>query len=252
MTTALTPDVAVRRSGSRTYERLDWFESWHSFTGPQYRRGTDSHFGVLVNLDHGIIGAGSGFDTHYHRNMEIVTWVLSGTLVHQDTRGHSGLIHPGLAQRMTAGSGILHSERNDSWVLTGDRHDRDVELVQMWVVPDAAGVTPSYEQLDISDAQDGGGMVLVASGRPSSQDAAAIRIRNRFAALHAARLAPGQSVGLPEAPYVHVYVPRGCVDLEGVGVLDAGDAARLTAESGRRVTAVTASEILVWDMHTSL
>lgn len=205
-----------------------------------------------MNHDHGIVEAGTGFGTHYHRNMEIITWVLDGSLVHQDTRGHSGLIHPGLAQRMTAGSGILHSERNDAWVLGGERHDRDVELVQTWVLPDAAGVTPSYEQLDISAELDAGGLVLVASGLPASRDEAAIRIRNRFAALHAARLEPGEGVQLPAAPWVHLYVPRGSVDVEGIGALDAGDAARITVEAGRRVVAHTASEVLVWEMHTTV
>lgn len=200
--------VEVKRARSRVYERLDWLHAWHCLTGPAYVRGTDSHFGVLVNHDHGIVSAGTGFDTHYHRNMKIVTWVLDGSLVHQDTRGHSGLIHPGLAQRMTAGAGILHSERNDSWVLDGPRHERDVEMVQMWVVPDAAGVTPSYEQLDISAELDAGGLVLVASGVPGHEDDAAIRIRNRYATLWAARLQPGASVHLPAAPWVHLYVPR--------------------------------------------
>lgn len=244
--------VEVKRAGSRRYERLDWLHAWHSLTGPAYRRGTDSHFGVLVNHDHGIVSAGTGFDTHYHRNMEIVTWVLGGSLVHQDTRGHSGIIYPGLAQRMTAGTGILHSERNDSWVLDGPRHEQDVELVQMWVVPDTAGVAPSYEQFDISGELDGGGLVLVATGIPELADDAAIRIRNRFASLYAARLEPGASVTLPSAPWVHVYVPRGEVDLEGVGTLHAGDAARSTDEPGRRVTAREASEVLVWEMLTSL
>lgn len=244
--------MEIKRSGSRTYERLDWLEAWHSLTGPEYRAGTDSHFGVLVNHDHAIVEAATGFDTHYHRNMEIVTWVLDGSLVHADTRGHSGLIHPGLAQRMTAGSGILHSERNDSWVLEGPRHDRDVEMVQMWVLPDTANVTPSYEQLDISAELDAGTFVLVASGVDRHGDSAAIRIRNRFAALWAARLAPGASVTLPTAPWVHLYVPRGSVDLEGAGVLEPGDAARLTGDTGRRVTARSASEILVWEMHTTV
>ena len=215
--------VEVKRAGSRVDERLDWLHAWHCLTGPAYVRGTDSHFGVLVNHDHGIVSAGTGFDTHYHRNMEIVTWVLDGSLVHQDTRGHSGLIHPGLAQRMTAGAGILHSERNDSWVLDGPRHERDVEMVQMWVVPDAAGVTPSYEQLDISTELDAGSLVLVASGVPGHEDDAAIRIRNRYATLWAARLQPGASVHLPAAPWVHLYVPRGSVDVEGVGLLSTGD-----------------------------
>ena len=182
--------------------------------------------------------------------MEIVTWVLDGSLVHQDTRGNSGIIHPGLAQRMTAGTGIMHSERNDSWALDGARHDRDVELVQMWVVPDAAGVTPSYGQFDLSTELEAGGLVPVASGVPG-QDAA-VRIRNRCASLWVARLAPGASVALPAAPWVHVYVPRGSVDLEGVGELRAGDAARSTDETGRRLTAGEASEVLVWEMLTSL
>ena len=181
-----------------------------------------------------------------------VTWVLQGSLVHRDTRGHSGLIHPGLAQRMTAGTGILHSERNDSWVLDGPRHDRDVELVQMWVVPDAANVAPSYEQLDISAELDAGALVLVASGLDRHSDDAAIRLRNRFAAMHAARLAPGGRAVLPAARWVHVYVPRGSVEVEGLGVLDAGDAARFTAETGRRLTARAAAEVLVWEMHTTL
>ena len=94
--------------------------------------------------------------------------------------------------------------------------------------------------------------MLVASGLGRHADDSAIRIRNRFAAMHAARLAPGASVGLPAAPFVHLYVPRGSVEVEGVGVLDAGDAARLSDEAGRRVTARTASEVLVWEMHTTL
>ncbi len=87
--------------------------------------------------------------------MEIVTWVLQGSLVHQDSTGHSGVIYPGLAQRMTAGSGILHSEKNDSWRFDGatglhsEQHDTPVHFVQMWVLPDESGVTPGYEQLEI-------------------------------------------------------------------------------------------------------
>ena len=128
----------------------------------------------------------------------------------------------------------------------------DVEMVQMWVVPDAAGVTPSYEQLDISTELDAGGLVLVASGVPGHEDDAAIRIRNRYATLWTARLQPGASVHLPAAPWVHLYVPRGSVDVEGVGLLSTGDAARCTDEPGRRVTAREASEVLVWEMLTSL
>ena len=139
-----------------------------------------------------------GFDTHPHRDMEIVTWVLQGSLVHQDSMGHSGVIYPGLAQRMSAGTGILHSEKNDSWRL-GDtagsysgKHGDPVRFVQMWVVPDEQGITPGYEQLEIDGELLSGGLVPVASGMAHHADHAAIRIKNKYAAMHVARLQPGQ------------------------------------------------------------
>jgi redox-sensitive bicupin YhaK (pirin superfamily) len=182
--------------------------------------------------------------------MEIVTWVLAGSLVHQDSTGHTGVVYPGLAQRMSAGTGILHSEKNDAW-----RHDaapsgnEPVHFVQMWVLPDEAGIAPGYEQLEIEDELLHGGLVPVASGMPEHD--AAIRIRNRSAALHAARLQPGANVELPEAPYLHLFVARGSVQLEGAGELSAGDAVRLTATGGQRVTATEPAEILAWEMHST-
>ena len=140
-----------------------------------------------------VVRAGSGFETHPHRDMEIVTWVLEGSLVHQDSTGHSGLIYPGLAQRMTAGSGILHSEKNDSWRVDAgaSKHDRDVHFIQMWVVPDTEKVTPGYEQFDIGATLDSGELVVVASGMPKHAADSAISIRQEHAALYAARLQPG-------------------------------------------------------------
>jgi hypothetical protein len=185
--------------------------------------------------------------------MEIVTWVLRGSLVHQDSTGHSGVIYPGLAQRMSAGRGILHSEKNDSWTLTGDpAHQDPVHFVQMWVVPDESGITPGYQQLEIDDEMLRGGLVTIASGMPEHADDAAITIRNRHAALHGARLQPGETVELPHAPYLHLFVPRGGVTLEGVGPLSEADAVRFTASGGQRVTATEPSEILVWEMHAGL
>ena len=103
--------------------------------------------------------------------MEIVTWVLRGSLVHQDSTGHSGVIYPGLAQRMSAGRGILHSEKNDSWTLTGEQsHSEPVHFVQMWVVPDESGITPGYQQLEIDDELLRGGLVTIASGMPEHSD----------------------------------------------------------------------------------
>jgi hypothetical protein len=246
------PTVDVRRSGERFATDLGWLDSKHSFSfGGHHDRGNTHHGVLLVNNDD-TVTPGTGFETHPHQDMEIVTWVLQGSLVHQDSTGHSGVIYPGLAQRMSAGRGILHSEKNDSWRLAGPQHGEPVHFVQMWVLPDEGGITPGYEQLEIEGELLTGGLVPVASGMPQHDGAAAIRIKNRYAALYAARLAPGQTVQLPAAPYVHLFVPRGAVTLEGAGALDAGDAVRFTATGGQGVTATAASEILVWEMHATV
>jgi quercetin 2,3-dioxygenase len=257
MTATLTPRVDVRRADERAKTRLGWLDSKHSFSfGRQYDAANTHHGLLLVNNDD-TVKPGTGFETHPHQDMEIVTWVLQGSLVHQDSEGHTGVIYPGLAQRMSAGTGILHSEKNDSWRLAGPGqgdavHTDPVHFVQMWVVPDEAGITPGYEQLEIDHELLSGGLVPVASGMPGHAGAAAIRIKNRYAALHAARLQPGQSVPLPEAPFLHLFVPRGRVTLEGAGELAAGDAVRFTATGGQQVTAVEPAEILVWEMHATL
>jgi quercetin 2,3-dioxygenase len=252
MTTTLEPAVDVRRAADRYRTRIPWLDSHHSFSfGPHYDPANTHHGLLLVNNDD-VVAPGTGFDTHPHRDMEIVTWVLRGSLVHQDSTGHAGVIYPGLAQRMSAGTGILHSEKNDSWRLTGgDTHADPVHFVQMWVVPDEAGVTPGYAQREIDAELLSGALVPVASGRPEHGDSA-IRIANRYATLHAARLEPGQSVALPEAPYLHLFVARGAVTLEGAGALDEGDAVRFTATGGQRVTASAPAEILVWEMHATI
>ncbi|MDX2356459.1 pirin family protein [Dietzia sp. PP-33] len=247
----------MHRSASRPHTGGGWLDSRHSFSFARHQDPMNTHFGRLLVSNDDRIAPGSGFDTHGHRDMEIVTWVLSGSLVHQDSRGHNGIIYPGLAQRMSAGSGILHSERNDTWRDGSIRHDEapgePVHLVQMWVVPDATGGDPGYEQLEIAPGDLENHLVVVAGGLASYADRAAIRIRDRSSALLASRLSPGRSVRLPDAPYVHLYVPLGSVALEGEGVLATGDAARLTATGGRRVTAGDdGAEILVWEMHQAM
>lgn len=246
------PAVDVRRAGDRFTTRLGWLDSRHSFSFGPHRDAANTHHGLLlVNNDDSVV-PGTGFETHPHRDMEIVTWVLQGSLVHQDSEGNAGIIYPGLAQRMSAGTGILHSEKNDSWRISGGRHDEPVHFVQMWVVPDEAAVTPGYEQLEISHELLAGGLVTVASGMAKHGDDAAIRIKNRDAALHAARLRPGQAVVLPDAPYLHLFVARGSVSLEGTGPLGAGDAVRLAATGGQQVRALEPAEILVWEMHATI
>ena len=154
---------------------------------------------------------------------------------------------------MSAGSGILHSEKNDAWRLQRPtlRTDDPVHFVQMWVLPDEARLEPGYEQLDIGAELARGGLRCVASGRPEHRDASAIRIRQRDAALHAAQARSRGDRELPTSPYVHLYVARGAVDLEGAGRLGTGDAGRITAAEGQRVTAVDSAEILVWEMHSA-
>lgn len=245
-----SPTFDVRRAGDRFSTRLGWLDSNHSFSFGHHRDPGNTHHGLLLVNNDDVVAAGTGFETHPHRDMEIVTWVLDGSLVHQDSAGNSGVIHPGLAQRMSAGRGILHSEKNDDWTLEGaPAHDRDVRFIQMWVLPDEAGIDPGYEQLDISDELARGGLVTVASGMAAHADRAAIRIRNRHAGLHAARLSTGETIDLPDAPFVHLFVAKGTVDLEGAGVLHEGDAVRLTAVGDVRLEAIEAAEVLVWEMH---
>jgi redox-sensitive bicupin YhaK (pirin superfamily) len=252
MSTLPTPKVDIRPADKRYKTDIGWLDSKHSFSFGNHRYRSNTHHGLLLVNNDDIVDPGAGFETHPHRDMEIVTWVLQGSLVHQDSTGHSGVIYPGLAQRMSAGTGILHSEKNDSWRLQGEQHTDPVHFVQMWVVPDEHGITPGYEQLEIGNELLSGGLVPVASGMDKHDGAAAIRIKNKYAALHAARLQPGQSVELPEAPYLHLFVPRGAVNLDGAGPLGTGDAVRFTATGGQRVTAAEPAEILIWEMHATL
>jgi len=241
--------IDIRRAAERPLTRTPWLQSHHSFSFGPHHDPANTHHGLLLVNNDDIVAPGTGFDTHPHRDMEIVTWVLDGSLVHQDSTGHSGVIYPGLAQRMSAGRGILHSEKNDSWRLSGERHTDPVHFVQMWVVPDEPGRTPGYQQLEIDGELLAGGLVTVASGMPAHGDASAITIGNRYAALHAARLQPGQTVDLPDAPYLHVFAARGEVTLEEGIALNQGDAARISEAGGLRLTATTPAEILVWEMH---
>jgi redox-sensitive bicupin YhaK (pirin superfamily) len=251
------PDIDVRRAGGRPATKLSWLDSKHSFSFGHHWDPANTHHGLLLVSNDDVVLPGAGFETHPHRDMEIVTWVLDGSLVHQDSEGNSGVIYPGLAQRMSAGTGILHSEKNDAWrVDDGPQHDEPVRFIQMWVVPDEAGVAPGYEQQELAPEQLRGRLATVASGMDRHAGDSAIRIRNRSAALHAARLRPGDAVAVPDAPFAHVFVARGDVELEGAGTLAEGDAARLTGAGERRLTVPAGAggdaEVLVWEMHAEV
>jgi quercetin 2,3-dioxygenase len=227
----------VRRVAGRFHTELDWLDSWHSFSfGPHYDPANNGHGLLVVNNDD-VVRAGGGFGTHPHRDMEIVTWVLSGELEHRDSIGTVGTIYPGLAQRMSAGSGITHSEINAS-------ASADVHLVQMWVLPDTRGIAPGYEQRDVSDALARGGLVPVASGRGHE---GAITIHQRDALLLAGRLSPNDVVEVADAAHAHVFVAVGAATLNGGEPLATGDAARLTNAGAVPLTASTeGAEVLIW------
>ena len=238
------PSVDIRRSDERFHTRIDWLDSRHSFSFSEHYDPANTHHGLLLVHNDDVVKAHSGFRTHPHRDMEIVTWVLDGELEHKDSEGNSGILYPGLAQRMSAGTGIWHSEMNP-------QGDKDVHFIQMWVPPDQERVRPGYEQLDINDQLNKGGLVPIASGRGHQ---AAISIRQKGAVLWGGRLQPGQVVQLPDAPYVHVFVAKGEVELEEAGRLRTGDAARLTAAGARRLSAdpVRGAEVLVWETDAAL
>jgi redox-sensitive bicupin YhaK (pirin superfamily) len=224
--------IDVRRGPSRFHTEIEWLDSWHSFSFGEHQDPNERGHGLLlVNNDDRVRG-NSGFGTHAHRDMEIVTWVLTGQLEHRDSTGAHGVLYPGLAQRMSAGTGVRHSEMNPS--------PEPVHFVQMWVPPDTTGIEPSYEQRDVNAELDGGGLVPVASGQGHD---GALRINQRDAVLWAGRLRSGQPVDVPDAPHVHVFVATGEAMLDGQA-LQAGDAARLT-DAGAVPLDGTA-EVLVW------
>lgn len=233
------PRIDIRRAAERFLTQIDWLDSKHSFSFGPHFDPKNTHHGLLLVSNDDIIRAGTGFRTHPHQDMEIVTWVLDGQLEHKDSEGHSGIIYPGLAQRMSAGHGIWHSEMNPS-------QGEDVRLVQMWLLPDTARIKPGYEQLDINKELAKGGLVPIASGRDHK---AAISIRQKGAVLWGGRLKEGEAVAVPDAPYAHLFVAKGAVSLEEAGELKEGDAARLVGAGARRLTAgPRGAEVLLWEM----
>jgi redox-sensitive bicupin YhaK (pirin superfamily) len=225
--------VEVRRSAQRYLTRTGWLETRHSLAGGLHYDPTNTSFGALVLHDEHRVAPGAGFDDHRHRGVEVVTWVLDGVLRHRDDRGHEGLVVPGQVQRLRAGSGVVHSERNDS-------ADAPLRFVQAWLLddPDAA---PQTDVADVAGQLADGGLVRVAGG-----PGAAVPLAVDGASLHVGRLVAGDQVLLPTAPRLHVHVTAGHVDLDGAGALEPGDAARLTAPAACRLRATTPAEVLVW------
>src|SRR6478736_156163 len=230
--------IDIRRSHERFHTEISWLDSHHSFSFADHYDPKNTHHGLLLVHNDDVVKPNTGFRTHPHQDMEIVTWVLDGELEHKDSEGNHGIIYPGLAQRMSAGTGIWHSEMNP-------KSDKPVHFIQMWVPPDTEQITPGYQQLDINAQLSKGGLVPVASG---SGHEAAISIRQKGAVLWGGRLGASETVTIPDAPYVHVFVARGSAQLEHAGALNGGDEARLTGAGGRSLTAESnGAEVLIWE-----
>ena len=228
--------VDIRPADTRFHTTIGWLDSWHSFSFGRHYDPDEVGHGLLIVSNDDRVAPGGGFGTHAHRDMEIVTWVLDGQLEHRDSEGNEGVIFPGLAQRMSAGTGIQHSEVNHS-------STEPVHFVQMWVPPHEGGLAPGYEQRDVNDALAGGGLVPVASGRDDLD--AAVRINQRDATMWVARLSEGETVTLPGERFVHLFVARGGVRL-GDHELRAGDAVRLRDAGEQELYASDMTEIIVW------
>ena len=233
--------VDVRRAADRPRTTAPGTTTRHSLSAGRHYDPANTSFGPLVLHDEHVLEPGAGFDPHPHRDLEIVTWVLQGALVHRDGTGRVDVVRPGQVALTRAGRGVLHSERADA------APPAPAHLLQMWLLPDDAGLPPGRERRDASSALAAGGLVPLAWGR---DDGAALRLACRGAVLHAARLPAGGAVELPAADRLHLFVASGTVHvrLDGVGALGAGDAVRLLGSAGVGVRASGAAEVLVWEL----
>jgi redox-sensitive bicupin YhaK (pirin superfamily) len=239
------PVLLVQRAGDRFATETSGVSTRHAFSFGSHYDPDNVGFGTLVAHNDERLTSGHGFDDHPHADTEIVTWVLSGSLLHADSTGHAGIITPGSVQRLSAGSGVVHAERNDAYRIEPDRPRVPVRFVQSWVQPDVAGVTPAYAQQDVDRTSLAGDWVPVASGSLAD---AAITLGSLASTLWVTTLAAGGHRQLPEAAYLHLFVAVGQVEVERVGVLAEGDALRVAGPAGLRVTGRAPSELLVWGM----
>jgi redox-sensitive bicupin YhaK (pirin superfamily) len=226
------PDV--RRSADRYLTTAPGLESRHAFSFGRHYDPDDTGHGLLLAHNDERVAPGAGFGPHPHQEVEVVTWVLDGVLAHEDSTGRAGTVRPGQVQRMTAGRGVVHAERNGG--------AEPLRFVQAWLQPDEPGLEPGYEQIDVPA---GRGLLPVASGLGHE---GAVRLHAR-AVLWVGRLAAGETVAVPRAPSLHLFVARGRVVHAAAGGLAEGDAVRSTAGGGEVVRAEGPAELLLWEMH---
>jgi redox-sensitive bicupin YhaK (pirin superfamily) len=221
--------IEYRDATGRFLTRGEGRETWHSFSFGQHYDPANVGFETLVAHNDEHLPPGTGYPDHPHADLEIVTWVLTGALRHSSTVG-SAVVGPGQVQRLSAGSGVVHSE-----VADGAEQTR---FLQAWVRPDEPGLAPGYARAHVDL---GGGWTCVADG----DGRGAVRIAARRTALHVADVAAGQRLELPDSRRLHLFVARGRAQL-GERVLGPGDVARMLDEGGRQVAVEEDAHLVVW------
>jgi redox-sensitive bicupin YhaK (pirin superfamily) len=229
--------ITLRKSTERGHADHGWLKSRHSFSFADYHDPAHMGFGNLRVINEDRIAPGTGFGTHGHRDMEIVSYVLDGALAHRDNLGNGANIVPGEVQRMSAGRGVMHSEFNAASDTT--------HFLQIWILPSAQGIDPGYEQKAFADADKRGRLRLVASpdGREGSVTLHA------DASLRAGLFDGDEHAEMPLAPgrLAYVHVARGALEVNG-RQLAAGDAALLRDETRLALSNGRAAEVLVFDL----
>ncbi len=234
--------ITIRPSRDRGYAKFDWLDTHHTFSFGSYYDPQHMGFGSLRVLNEDRIAPSQGFGTHGHRDMEIVTYVLSGALAHRDSIGNGAVMRPGDVQRMSAGTGIQHSEFNAS-------DAEPVHLLQIWLLPNQTGLAPSYEQTYFAPEEKQGRLRLI--GSPDGREGAVTIHQDVY--LYAARLTATETVShdLATERLAWVQVARGAVNLNGYD-LTAGDGAAIAAETVLTLSGASEdAEVLLFDMAAS-
>lgn len=228
--------IQLRLSADRGYADHGWLVARHSFSFADYHDPAEMNWGVLRVINEDRIAPGQGFGTHGHRDMEIVTYVIAGALEHRDSLGNGEIIRPGEVQRMSAGSGVRHSEFNPS-------SSETTHLLQIWIEPHERGIAPGYEQQSLAPGDNA--WRLIAS--PDAADGSALL--HQDATLRAAHLEPGAMLDyvLDPTRLAYVHLVRGALQLNGQ-TMHSGDGAKIASESALRFVAEEDSEILLFDL----
>ena len=230
--------ITIRKGVDRGHANHGWLDARHTFSFAHYHHPDHMNYRALRVMNEDRINPGAGFPTHPHKDMEIITYVLEGALAHKDSTGGGGIIRPGMVQYMSAGTGVTHSEYNAS--------DEDpVHLYQIWLLPDAAGHRPRYEERKIGDAREGA-WALVASGDGRN---GSIKI-NQDTDLYAAIVKDGESLahGFGEGRFGWLQVAKGGIELPEGSIMQAGDGAKIEGETSISFKALADSEILLFDL----